>query len=329
MGVWVVVEAGEGTVSEPGLEALGEAVELARPERPAVLAVGQPADEGALARLAAHGAGRVVLLDRGPRAPGPEADGAAVAAWLRSAETAPAILLGHTRYGRAVAARLAVGLDAALAPDAIAARRVPGGGLVVTRPAYGERLYASVRIPAGVPAVVTLRPGALGVGPSRPEPDARVERHPARTLADVRAPRSRGIRAADPRTVDLRDAERIVAGGRGVGGPEGFGLVAELADSLGAAVGGSRVAVDLGWLPWERQIGQSGRAVAPRLYVALGISGASQHLAGIRAAQTIVAINADRAAPILDVAHLAVVADWRPVVVVLLERLRARHATAP
>ena len=118
--------------------------------------------------------------------------------------------------------------------------------------------------------------------------------------------------AADPRTVDLRDAERIVAGGRGVGGPDGFRQLEVLADLLGAAVGGSRVAVDLGWIPWERQIGQSGRAVAPELYLAFGISGASQHIAGIERARTVVAVNADRAAPLLARAQLAAARGLAP-----------------
>jgi electron transfer flavoprotein alpha subunit len=132
---------------------------------------------------------------------------------------------------------------------------------------------------------------------------------------------------ADPRTVDLRDAERIVAGGRGVG-PEGFRRLEILADLLGAAVGGSRVAVDLGWIPWERQIGQSGRAVTPELYLAFGISGASQHMAGIERARTVVAVNQDRTAPLLGRAQLAAVADWHPVVEALIDRLRARREAA-
>jgi electron transfer flavoprotein alpha subunit len=122
--------------------------------------------------------------------------------------------------------------------------------------------------------------------------------------------------------VDLREAERIVAGGRGVG-PDGFRRLEVLADLLSASVGGSRVAVDLGWIPWERQIGQSGRAVTPELYLAFGISGASQHMAGIERARTVVAVNQDRSAPLLGRAQLAAVADWQPVVEALIERLRA------
>ena len=111
--------------------------------------------------------------------------------------------------------------------------------------------------------------------------------------------RVRRVMAADPRTVDLRDAERIVAGGRGVGGPTASASWRCSRISSAPRLGGSRVAVDLGWIPWERQIGQSGRAVAPELYLAFGISGASQHIAGIERARTVVAVNADRAAPLL------------------------------
>jgi len=331
--VWVVAELADGAVAEPTLEALGEAQELSRPARPGALAVGPATAGDALARLADHGAGRIVLLECAGGPAAPETDAAALAAWLaaeaREARGAPVLLLGETPYGRGVAPLLAARLDAAIAPDAIAVRPAADGALDVTRPAYGERLYATVRVAAGVPAVIALRPGALGVGPAETGRAVAVERRPAAIPPGLRVSRRRRVIPADPKTVDLRDAERIVAGGRGVGGPEGFRLLAELADLLGAAIGGSRVAVDLDWLPWERQIGQSGRTVAPALYLACGISGASQHLAGIQRARTIVAINRDRAAPILDVAHLGVVGDWRPIVEALAERLRARHGAGP
>jgi len=319
--VWVVAEEG---AREATLEALGEGAELARPAKPGVMAVGPPETRATLAALAAWGAGRLVLL----RTPGPAAAaaiGRAAAAWLeRQGDPAPVVLLPHTRHGLTVAAQLTVRLDAGLAPDAVGVRRGSGGDLEITRPAYGERLYASVRVPARTAAVVTLRPGALGVGPPAGGPPGEVEESPAAVDGAPDAPRTRRTIRADPRTVDLRDAERIVAGGRGVGA-EGFRRLEALADLLGAAVGGSRVAVDLGWIPWERQIGQSGRAVAPELYLAFGISGATQHMAGIERARTVVAVNADRAAPLLARAQLAAVADWGPVVDALIERLRARR----
>lgn len=333
MGVWVVAEVEGLAVAEASLEALGEAVELARPARPGVLAVADAGAEPALAGLAARGAGRVVLLERAETESGPEADAGAAAAWLAaeagSAGGPTVVVAGHTRTGRAMAPVLADVLDAAIAPDAVAVRRSGAGGLEITRPAYGERLYASVTVPPGTPAVVTLRPGAIGVGAADGRGTVRVERHPAPSRPGMRTAGTRRVIAADPRSVDLREAERIVSGGRGVGGPEGFALLQELADLLGAAVGGSRVAVDLGWLPWERQIGLSGRSVAPQLYVACGISGASQHLSGIQGAKAVVAINADAKAPLLALADLAVVGDWRPIVTALIARLRARRPAPP
>jgi len=319
--VWVVAEA---AAAEATLEALGEAVELARPGAPGVVAVGPAETREALASLARHGATRLVLL-RTSAAASPAEIGCAVAAWLTvDGAQAPVTLLPHTRDGLEVAAHLTVRLDAALAPEAVGVRRDAGGGLEITRPAYGDRLYATVRVPAGRAAVVTLRPGALGIGPAAARAPVTVEEWPAATGGAPRAARIRRVMAADPRTVDLRDAERIVAGGRGVG-PGGFRQLEVLADLLGAAVGGSRVAVDLGWIPWERQIGQSGRAVAPELYLAFGISGASQHIAGIERAGTVVAVNADRTAPLLGRAQLAALGDWRPVAEALIERLRERQ----
>jgi electron transfer flavoprotein alpha subunit len=315
----------EAAAPEPTLEALAEAVELARPGTPGVLAVGPGGTREILEPLARHGAARLVLL-RTPEAASPAETGRAAAAWLAEhGAAAPITLLPHTRDGLGIAAHLTVGLDAALAPGAVGVRRDAAGALEVTRPAYGDRLYATLRVPAGTPAVVTLRPGALGVGPPTGGAPVTVEEWPAATAGAPAAARVRRVVPADPRTVDLRDAERIVAGGRGVGA-EGFRQLEVLADLLGAAVGGSRAAVDLGWIPWERQIGQSGRAVAPELYLAFGISGASQHVAGIERARTVIAVNADRTAPLLGRAQLAAVADWRPVAEALIERLRARRA---
>ncbi len=318
----------EPGAAEPTLEAIGEAAELARPGSPGVVAVGPAAARDALAPLAAHGATRLLWLRTAEPASSAEA-GRAAGAWLRAQGAgAPVVLLPHTRHGAGVAAHLTVLLDAALAPDAVGVRRHADGGLEVTRPAYGDRLYATVRVPPATAAVVTLRPGALGVGPRRAATAVAVEEAPAATEGAPAPPRVRRVIAADPRTVDIRDAERIVAGGRGVGA-DGFQHLQVLADLLGAAVGGSRVAVDLGWIPWERQVGQSGRAVAPELYLAFGISGASQHLAGIERARAVIAVNADPAAPLLGRAQLAAVADWRPVAEALIERLRARRDTAP
>jgi len=130
------------------------------------------------------------------------------------------------------------------------------------------------------------------------------------------------IVAPDPATQDIREAERIVAGGRGLGGPNGFRGVGELAEVLHAAVGASRVAVDSGWIESGRQVGQTGKSVAPKLYVAIGISGASHHLMGMRGSEKIVAINNDPGAPIFSTCHLGAVADWNRLIPLLVRRIR-------
>jgi electron transfer flavoprotein alpha subunit len=330
VSVWVVAEPADQGIHEASLETLGEARSLAPADAgPGVILAAPAVADDALALLGAHGAGRVVCLETAALADwSPEQRAAALVAALER-ERPRAVLLAHTVYGRGLAPRLAVGLDAGCATDSVSVRARPDGALEATRPAFGGRLYATVLFPRGSAAVITLRPGSIGLDRAVPGRRAAVERRQA-TLSGAE-PRSRRRRVIppDPRRIDLREAEHIVAGGRGVGGAEGFAALQELADLLGAAVGGSRVAVDLGWLPWERQIGQSGRSVAPRLYLACGISGASQHLTGIRDAGTIVAINNDRSAPIFSVAHLGVVGDWRAVVAALAERLRSRRSSQP
>lgn len=331
MSVWVVAELSEAGVLEASLEALGEARTLcgAGGGAPAVIVAGEAVPESALNLLAAHGAGRILCLEAGPLEEwNPEHRARLLIEALR-AEGPLVVLLAHTAPGRALAPRLAVALDAGCATDCVAARRRADGALEVTRPGFGGRVHATVTLSPASPAVITIRPGSIGVDRAVPGRRAAVERRPISHVTDQVKSRRRRLIPPDPRHVDLKEAERIVAGGRGVGGPEGFALLQELADLLGAAVGGSRVAVDQGWLPWERQIGQSGRNVTPRVYLACGISGASQHLVGIRDADSIIAINSDRSAPIFSIAHLGIVGDWQAVVTALIDRLRARAGPSP
>ncbi|HEY7198688.1 MAG TPA: electron transfer flavoprotein subunit alpha/FixB family protein, partial [Candidatus Dormibacteraeota bacterium] len=171
------------------------------------------------------------------------------------------------------------------------------------------------------PLVATLRPGSRGAPRPRPRP-LEVELLPA---GEPRVRRLRRLQP-DPRSVRLAEAERIVAAGLGIGSSDRLPAVQELADLLGAALGASRPLADRGWVPFERQIGTTGQQVAPRLYVAVGISGASQHLGGIREAETIVAINTDPACPMMARATLAAVGDAGEVVEALAAALRAREA---
>lgn len=290
-------------------EVMGDAADLAQELGVPAYAVAAGADPDV---LAGAGAERVAVLD----APY-DAEVHAVA--VSGCVGAPAaVLLPGTADGSDLAPRLAVRLDAACLLDCASIRR-DRRGLVVLRWAYDDRAHERWLVPAGLPLVATLRPG--GRGAPRPRPRrARV----TRLRAPGGRPRARLLRRLppDPGSVRLGDAERIVAAGLGVGSRESLGQVEELAGHLRAALGASRPLADRGWVPFERQIGTTGQQVAPRLYVAVGISGAAQHVAGIRDAETIVAINTDPTCPMMARASLAAVGDAGQVVPALLARLR-------
>jgi electron transfer flavoprotein alpha subunit len=235
--------------------------------------------------------------------------------------TCRVILLPGTARGEEVAALLAERLQTIWIPDVLTVSVTRQGSLEITSVEPGGRLSRSYRMITELPVVITIGPGVAD--PRRddqsPEPelqnfDVDLTEIPELSLTGRYLP-------ADPATIDVTFAERIVAGGRGTGGNEGMRLIAELAQALCASPAASRMAVDLGWAPPERQIGQTGKTVLPDLYVACGISGASHHLAGMSGSKHIVAINTDSTAPIHEVAHLSFTSDLHqliPEVVALL-----------
>jgi electron transfer flavoprotein alpha subunit len=234
-----------------------------------------------------------------------------------TAATAEAILRGRGARlvlacgdceGREGAARLAARLGWRLVSPALSVRVLgEAGALEVTELERGGRLARQVRVAPGEGVVVTLRAGVAEARRADPERTGEVEEvEPVERPARVRRLR---LVPADPATVDIRYAARLVAGGRGVGGREGFERLRRFADRIGAGVAASRMAVDSGWVGHERQVGQTGKSVAPDLYIACGISGASHHLDGLAGAGKIVAINTDPEAPIFKAAHLGLVAD--------------------
>ncbi len=233
------------------------------------------------------------------------------------------ILFGAGDVGRELAPRLAHRLGGALVTDCVGIR-ADGGEIVFTRPVYGGKAMAEVAAGRG-PFVATVRPRVFDPAPSG---GAAAEVVPVEVALDGVAARTRVVerQAEDKAGPSLEEARVIVSGGRGVGGPEGFGMLEELAGLLGAALGASRAAVDAGWAPAAWQVGQTGKIVAPDLYIAIGISGASQHLAGISAAKHVVAVNKDPEAPIYKRAELGVAADYRQVVPALTRKLRERLA---
>jgi electron transfer flavoprotein alpha subunit len=226
---------------------------------------------------------------------------------IRAAEPA-AVLIGATFRGRELGPALAVELDTGCIADCIALELEKDGHIVATRPIYAGKLLSRCLIPERRPQIFTTRVRAF----PKPEPDpARCGKvtpvEPVLAEHDI-AVKVTGFQETEG-GVSLADAGIIVSGGRGVSGPEGFEPVRQLAQVLGAAVGSSRAAVDAGWIPYEYQVGQTGKTVGPDLYVAAGISGAIQHQAGMRTSKVIVAINKDPEAPIFKLAHYGIVGD--------------------
>ncbi|MFI6375591.1 electron transfer flavoprotein subunit alpha/FixB family protein [Streptomyces sp. NPDC050546] len=288
---------------------------------PAAVVVGTPGTAARLREdLARHGATSVYAAES------PEADRflatpAVDALELAAGDASPAaVLVSATTEGREVAGRLAARLDAGLLIDVSGVD--PSG--VVTQVVFGGSYTVRAQVTHGMP-VMALRPGSFEPQ-ERPElPEERqLALPPVDPAASARVTARRAAPGGDRPA--LTEADVVVSGGRGVGGADGFKVVEELADALGGAVGASRAAVDAGYYPHQYQVGQTGKSVSPQLYIALGISGAIQHLAGMQTSKTIVAVNKDPEAPILGLADFGVVGDLFAVAPVLTQEMAARRA---
>ncbi len=280
--------------------------------------------------LAAHGADRVTLVEHEALEQF-SADGwlAAVAPVIRELR-AVFTLAPDSGYGRTWLPRLSARWRIPLATAGIRVKVTNEGYPEVFRASHDGKLHERQIWARGTAVMVMLSPGVRGVGPELPGRRASVE--VVEPEIDAAAFRDRTLRTVppDPHDVDLTEAERIVSGGLGVGGPEGMALLQQLADELEAALGGTRVVADRGWLAADRFIGTTGKIVAPKLYLALGVSGAGQHVAGITASETVIAVNTDRTAPLLKLADLGVVGDLHAIAPVLIRKLRVlRQAAAP
>ena len=247
-----------------------------------------------------------------------ESIAATIAARAKSASYR-AIVLGFSAQGRDLGPRLAAKLDAPIVSD-IVDLEVSGDTLTVKHPGYANKVMMTLTI-SGSPAIVSVRPSAF----SARESPRTVRAETIAPAADPSAARVKVTQVVEGSKgrPDLADAPVIVAGGRGLKAPENFKLVEDLADAFGnAAVGATRAVTDEGWRPHADQIGQTGRQVSPQLYVAVGISGAIQHLAGMRSSKTIVAINRDKEAPIFKVADYGIIGDVLEVVPALTQAVR-------
>lgn len=324
-GIWVVVEHLHGQLRRGTYELLGEGRRLAEKldvELSAVL-LGDQVEELA-PRLIARGADRVYLAQDpvlGHYRTGPYSD---VLAGMINQRRPEIVLISATPQGRDLAPRVAARVSAGLTADCTGLDIDKEERLLVqTRPAFGGNLMATIVCRQARPQMATVRPGvmkALDPDPSRTGETVTIpvhldERGVVAKIVEI-------VHQEGDGQVNLQDAQIIVSGGRGLGKPENFALIRELAEVLGGAVGASRAAVDAGWIPAYHQVGQTGRTVQPKLYIACGISGAVQHLAGMASSDVIIAINKDPSAPILNIATYGVVGDLFEIVPALTKKLR-------
>ena len=327
-GVWVFIEQRDKHIANVALELISEGRKLA--DELGVEVAGVLLGDG-VAELAkqcfAYGADKVYLVDA-PVFKDYRTDSYTDAIVDLIAKHKPEILLfGATNNGRDFAARIAVRIKTGLTADCTELAIEPGTRLLMqTRPAFGGNIMATILCPNRRPQMATVRPKVM----KKVEPDFDRTGEMIRVDFAIKeedvATKILEIIEHATKTLNLSEAEIIVSGGRGIGGPENYYLIEELAEVLNGAAGASRAAVDAGWVPHYRQVGQTGKTVAPKIYVACGISGAIQHLAGMQTSDVIVAINKDAEAPIFKVATYGIVGDLHKVLPVLTKKFRELKA---
>ena len=315
--IWVVVEPAGGAAATNGLELLRGARELAS----SVVAVTFGDANAAAASLGDHGAGTVLTVDTGNAMAGVPVAAALVAA-VEARGAPAAILLPQTYEGRDIAGRLSVALDAPVLANVVGLAEA-GGRLVAEHAVFGGSTIVKAAFTTDKVQLFVVRPKSFvaegGVGAA-----AAVE---ALTVPDTGRPGATTVlarHAEERQGPALDEAAVVVSGGRGLGEKERFAWIEELARLLKGAPGASRAIVDAGWVPYSYQVGQTGKTVKPNVYLAIGISGATQHMVGMKGAKKIIAVNKDREAPIFGIADLGVVGDVTKVVPKLIEALKAR-----
>ena len=323
--LWVFVETKEdGAAKNVGIELLNPGRRLADKQGGKLVAVvvGCHVD-AAVQDAGAHGADRVIVVDGGEFQRYTTDAYTAALAHLLEKYAPTSMLIGATPNGRDLGPRLSCRLGTGLTADCTALDiDEESGNIAWTRPAFGGNLMAVILCPDHRPQLGTVRPGVF----KKPDPrknKAEVIREDFHVPADqIRTTLLKTIRETADEIVDLEGADIIVSGGRGVGSADGFRVIRELADALGATVGASRAAVDEGWISHSHQVGQTGKTVGPKLYIACGISGAIQHLAGMSSSDVIVAINKDFDAPIFSIADYGFVGNLFDIVPALTAEIK-------
>ena len=316
--IWCVVEDDrKGTPKKVMAEVLGEAARLGGPVE-AVWLTDKATDDG-LKQLGAWGATKVWLLENAGLAPYRGETWVPPVAEMAGKESPKAILAPVTSRMREFMARLAAKLGVGLSADSVGLK-MDGDKAVATRPVYAGKLLSKVTW-AKQPWLATLRPNVFKPADAQDGKSAAVERVSA-TIPAAQMKLVERREEASTGLPELTEAEIVISGGRGMKGPENYVILEEMGGVIGAAVGASRAAVDAGWRPHRFQIGQTGRTISPKLYLGFGVSGAIQHLAGMRTSKVIVAVNKDPEAPIFKIADYGIVADLFEVVPALTEEFK-------
>jgi electron transfer flavoprotein alpha subunit len=316
--VLVLAEHSGGEVKKVTLELLTAAARLGEP---AVVWTGPGAD-AAQPRLAEYGAARVYVADSGEFGEFVVAPKAELLASLVAEKSPAAVLLAGTAEGKEIAGRLAVKTGSGVLTDAVDVTAGPDGMPVAEHANFGGAITVHATVAKGTP-IIAVRPNAVTAAPAA----GAAELVPVAFTASEAAKTAKvaeQVTAEKGERPDLTEAQIVVSGGRGTGSADGFKIIEDLADALGAAVGASRAVTDAGWYPHQFQVGQTGKTVSPQLYVAVGISGAIQHRAGMQTSKTIIAVNKDPEAPIFEIADYGVVGDLFTVVPQLLEEIGKR-----
>lgn len=324
--IWVFVEYKDGNVQRSTFEVLSAARRLAdvRGDAPAIAAVvlASAVEEESLQVLAHYGADEVHVVDDA-RLADYTTDAYSHALQALMEEKAPEMLMfSSSPTGLDLAPVIAQRLDTGLVVDVMDIQHVDGKTIFVRPPYSGKVLEKCSFADENALKIITVRPKAMEVAPPQPERSASIVRRTVADFGEVRQVVQDIVRAVSDR-IDLTEAAFIVSGGRGLKGPDGFKVLEELADVLGAAIGASRVAVDEGWIDKQFQVGQTGKIVAPDLYIACGISGSIQHQAGMSQSKCIVAINNDPEADIFRIADYGIVADLFEAVPLMAAEIRA------
>lgn len=321
-GVWVFAEQRDGRVADVALELLGAGRRLADARGSGLSAVLFGADASEAERLIHWGADRVYHAEDPIFEQFNDEPNVELLSRLIEEHRPEIVLTGATPIGRSFFPRVAARVRTGLTADCTSLEIDPEtGNLLQVRPAFGGNIMATILCPASRPQMATVRPRVM----KRGEYDAARTGEVLKIEAGGVTSRTRvaeTIKEVSETMVNLQEADVIVAGGRGLGRPEGFEMLEELAGLLGGAVGASRAAVDEEWIPYSHQVGQTGKTVCPKVYIACGISGAVQHLVGMQSSDIIVAINKNPDAPIFNVADYAIVGDVYEVVPAIIKRLR-------